>query len=131
MLGERECFLEVILEEVMSELGFETHRGRPGGGRLGKQGRGLLPEDVRSRAVWAGHMHWLPLAPGAMMKNQQAWRCACSVVRRQDQHQESMSDLTQRSLRCPRRHCCEEAVRAERRIELDGTLWIAPGSSFP
>ena len=74
---ERQCFLEVILEEVMFELGFETHRGRPGGGRLGKQGKGLLPEDGRSRAVWAGHMHWLPPALGAMMKNKQAWMEVC------------------------------------------------------
>lgn len=35
------------------ELGFETHRGLPGGGRLGEHGKGLLPEDVRSRAMWA------------------------------------------------------------------------------
>lgn len=28
------------------------------------------------------------------------------------------------------RHCCEEAVGAERKIELDGTTRIIPGSSF-
>lgn len=47
--GERHC----SLEEVTFELGFETHRGLPGGGRLGEHGKGLLPEDVRSRAMWA------------------------------------------------------------------------------
>ena len=86
---ERHCFLEVILEEVLSELGFEIHRGLPGGGTLGERGKSLLPEDVRSRAVCLSHMHRLPRTSGSMMTDKQAWRCAHSVVRRQDQHQES------------------------------------------
>lgn len=91
---ERHCFLEVILEEVIIEWGFETHRGLPGGGMLGEHGKSLLLENVRTRAVCTSHMHWLPRTSGAMMTNKQAWRCAHSVVRRQDQHQESMSSLT-------------------------------------
>lgn len=79
--GERHCFLEVVLEEVTFGLGFETHGGLPGARGLGEHGKWLLPEDFKSRAVWASCMHWLP-----GMENKQKWRRAPSVDGRQDQH---------------------------------------------
>ena len=93
MLGET-LFLGGYLEEVIIELGFETHRGLSGGGTLGEREKSLLPEDVRSGAVCPSHMHRLPRTSGTMMTDKQAWRCAHSVGRIQDQHQESMSGLT-------------------------------------
>lgn len=30
-------------------------------------------EDVKSRAVWASSVHWLPLEPSTMMETKQVW----------------------------------------------------------
>lgn len=66
--GKR-CVLDVVLEEVTFELGFETHRGLPEGWGLGGHGKDPPGERCQSRAVRASNMHWLPLVPSAMMKN--------------------------------------------------------------
>lgn len=53
---------------------------------MGGHGKGVLPEYFKSRTVWANNMHWLCLVPSTMVKNKQEWRCAPSVVKRQDGH---------------------------------------------
>lgn len=47
--GRETLFLEVALEETTFELGFEMHRGLPGGWGLGGHGKGLLTEGAEQR----------------------------------------------------------------------------------
>lgn len=110
--GERHCFLDIVLKDVTFELGFETHRGLAGRWELYGLGKGLLPGDCKSRAVWASSVHWLALVPSAMVKNNQIW------LRVKTSAQEPVSCLAPLSLRCQMKRCCEEAVGAERKVEL-------------
>lgn len=90
-----------------------------GGGGLGGHGKGILREHCKSRTGWASNAHWFRLVPDTMVKNKQKWRCAPSVGKRQDQH--PGTELPHLAFHeVP--HCCAEAVRVERKIELDGTL---------
>lgn len=115
--GERHGFLEVVLEEVMFEWGFEIRRGLPGGWGLGEYGKGFLLEDFKSRAVWASSLRWCLVPWWKVNKHggvPQLW------LGDETSSQEPVSYLTQLSQWCSVRPCCEEAVSPEGKRELDG-----------
>lgn len=109
---------------------FETYRGFPRGWGLGGHGKGVLPEYFKSRTVWANNMHWLCLVPSTMVKNKQEWRCAPSVVKRQDGHSGTNELPHSAFTEVPNEALLWGGCHSGEKIELDGTLWIILGSSF-
>lgn len=113
--------MEVLWKEVPLALGFETL-----GGLLGTLGEGLatgpLPDASPEQHRPTGCTGFL-LVPDAMMKDEQEWKCAPNVVKRQDQPW-GVSELPTLSTHQGQIWPCSEQVFRVERKKLHRTLRV-------